>query len=157
MSGTGDAPPAPGHSAPVHATCVAIGAHGVLLTGASGAGKSDMAMRLIDRGAVLVADDYTILSNDAGVLIARAPATIAGRMEVRGIGIVARPAIAAAPVALVVALAGEDERLPEPRTIVLDGVAVPQVVIDPHRASAPIKVEWALTERLAARTGETGE
>jgi serine kinase of HPr protein (carbohydrate metabolism regulator) len=148
---------APVRSAPIHATCIAIGTHGVLLTGPSGAGKSDLAMRLIDRGAVLVADDYTVLSEDAGVLTARSPATIAGRMEVRGIGIVARPAAATARIALVVALASEDERMPEPRTIVLHGVAVPQVVIDPRWPSAPIKVEWALRERTAVRPGGTGE
>lgn len=135
----------------VHATCVAIGGRGVLLTGPSGAGKSDLAMRLIDRGAVLVADDYTVLSQEHGVLIAESPATIAGRMEVRGIGIVARPALAAVPVALAVILASEDERMPEPRAVVLNGVAVPEVVIDPRWPSAPIKVEWA----LAAQTGET--
>ncbi|WP_394648595.1 HPr kinase/phosphorylase [uncultured Sphingomonas sp.] len=134
-----------GASVTVHGTCVAIGARGVLLTGPSGAGKSDLAMRLIDRGAVLVADDYTVLSQEDGVLIARAPATIAGRMEVRGIGIVARPACAAVPIALAVALASEDERMPEPRTIVLGGIAVPEVVIDPRWPSAPIKVEWALS------------
>jgi len=134
-------------TATIHATCVAIGARGVLLTGPSGAGKSDLAMRLIDRGAVLVADDYTVLSQEDGVLIARSPATIAGRMEVRGIGIVARPACAAVPVALSVVLASEDERMPEPRTVVLHGVRVPEIVIDPRWPSAPIKVEWALAEQ----------
>ncbi len=146
-----------GSAAPIHATCVAIGAQGVLLTGPSGAGKSDLAMRLIDRGAVLVADDYTVLSDEGGVLIARSPATIAGRMEVRGIGIVARAAAASVPVALVVALASEDERMPEPRTIMLHGINVPQVVIDPRWASAPIKVEWALGERTALRPAGRGE
>lgn len=134
----------------IHATCVAIGAHGVLLTGPSGAGKSDLAMRLIDRGAVLVADDYTLLSPEDGVLIARSPATIAGRMEVRGIGIVARPARTAVTVALTVTLASEDERMPEPRAAVLAGITVPQVTIDSRWPSAPIKVEWALYERTGA-------
>lgn len=134
-------------TATLHATCVAIGARGVLLTGPSGAGKSDLAMRLIDRGAVLVADDYTLLSCEDGMLIARAPATIAGRMEVRGVGIVARPARAAVSVALSVVLASEDERMPEPRTIVLHGVTVPEIVIDPRWPSAPIKVEWALARQ----------
>ncbi len=134
-------------TATLHATCVAIGARGVLLTGPSGAGKSDLAMRLIDRGAVLVADDYTLLSCEDGMLIARSPATIAGRMEVRGVGIVARPARAAVSVALSVVLASEDERMPEPRTIVLHGVTVPEIVIDPRWPSAPIKVEWALARQ----------
>ncbi len=141
-------------TATIHATCVAIGARGVLLTGPSGAGKSDLAMRLIDRGAVLVADDYTLLSCEHGLLIARAPATIAGRMEVRGVGIVARPARAAVSVALSVVLASEDERMPEPRSIVLDGVTVPEIVIDPRWPSAPIKVEWALDGQPPVREAE---
>ncbi|KQN93523.1 hypothetical protein ASE95_00790 [Sphingomonas sp. Leaf231] len=134
----------------IHATCVAIGACGVLLTGPSGAGKSDLAMRLIDRGAVLVSDDYTVLTRDGGMLIAAAPSTIAGRMEVRGIGIVARPARATVQVALAVVLSSEDERMPEPHDVMLHGIAVPQVVIDPRWPSAPIKVEWALAERSRA-------
>lgn len=141
-----------GASVTIHATCVAIGARGVLLTGASGAGKSDLAMRLIDRGAVLVADDYTILGRDGDRLIADAPATIVGRMEVRGIGIVTRPTCVAVPVALAVVLATEDERMPEPRHVMLHGIALRQIVIDPRWPSAPIKVEWALAERTG--TGE---
>ncbi|MEH3104311.1 MAG: HPr kinase/phosphatase C-terminal domain-containing protein [Sphingomonas phyllosphaerae] len=141
-------------TATIHATCVAIGTRGVLLTGPSGAGKSDLAMRLIDRGAVLVSDDYTLLSQEDGMLIARSPATIAGRMEVRGIGIVARPARPAISVSLAVVLAGEDERMPEPRTIVIDGVTIPEVVIDPRWPSAPIKVEWALAEQPPGEGGE---
>jgi serine kinase of HPr protein (carbohydrate metabolism regulator) len=141
-------------TATIHATCVAIGTRGVLLTGPSGAGKSDLAMRLIDRGAVLVADDYTLISQEDGVLIARSPATIAGRMEVRGIGIVARPSRAEAAVSLAVVLADEDERMPEPRTIVLAGVTVPEIVIDPRWPSAPIKIEWVLAEQPPVEEAE---
>lgn len=130
----------------IHATCVAIAGRAVLLTGPSGAGKSDLAMRLIDRGAVLVADDYTVLSRAGDALLADAPATIAGQMEVRGLGIVARPICRAMPVALVVALHTEDERMPEPRTITLHDVALREVMIDPRWPSAPIKVEWALAQ-----------
>jgi hypothetical protein len=68
-------------------------------------------------------------------------------MEVRGIGIVARPSLAAVPVALSVVLASEDERLPEARTIVLNGITIPEITIDPRWPSAPIKVEWALAEQ----------
>ncbi|KTT71536.1 HPr kinase/phosphorylase [Sphingomonas endophytica] len=143
-------------TATIHATCVAIGGRAVLLTGPSGAGKSDLAMRLIDRGAVLVSDDYTVLSHGHGVLIAAAPATIAGRMEVRGLGIVARPSQTAVPVAMAVVLASEDERMPEPRTIAIHGVTLRQVVIDPRWPSAPIKVEWALAQQEEAGQGETG-
>src|SRR3546814_15303755 len=75
----------------VHATCIAIDGRGILLRGPSGSGKSDLALRLIDGGALLVADDQVILTEADGELTASAPATIAGRMEVRGIGIVDMP------------------------------------------------------------------
>lgn len=131
----------------VHATTVAIGGRGVMLTGASGAGKSDLALRLIDRGAVLVSDDYTLLATQAGSLLAAPPATIAGRMEVRGLGIVDVPYRAQAPVALVVTLGPEEERMPEPQRTILLGMSLPCVNIDPRMPAAPIKVEWALSQR----------
>lgn len=137
-------------AATVHATTVAVKGLAVLLTGPSGAGKSDLALRLIDRGAELVADDYTELAREGDGLVAASPATIAGRMEVRGIGIVDWPYRVVAPVALVVLLAEEDERMPEPRTVEIAGISLPQVVVDPRWPSAPIKVEWAL-----ARVAET--
>lgn len=127
----------------VHATTVAIGKRGVMILGASGAGKSDLALRLIDRGAMLVADDYTHLSAGTDVLLASPPETIAGRIEVRGIGIVSLPFRAPIRVALAVRL-GAEERMPEPRMVPIAGVALPEVTIDPHPASAPIKVELAL-------------
>ena len=132
-------------TAPVHATCVAIGGRGVLILGESGAGKSDLAMRLIDRGARLVSDDYTRLENDAGAMVASAPGTIAGNMEVRGLGIVTMPYQDRATIALAVRL-GVEERMPDAATLTLAGVAVPQVTIDPRAPSAPIKVEWAMEQ-----------
>lgn len=134
----------------LHATTVAIGGWGVIITGRSGAGKSDLALRLIDRGAELVSDDYTVLTASDGVLTAAAPATIAGRMEVRGIGIVDWPYRIVAPVVMTVALGDEDERMPDPQMIEIAGVTLPQVVIDPRWPSAPIKVEWALARAVEA-------
>ncbi len=127
----------------IHATTVAIRDRAVLIEGPSGAGKSDLALRLIDRGAVLVSDDRTCLASEDGTLYAEAPATIAGRLEVRGVGIVDMASQGPLPVALVVVL-GEPERLPELRTREFAGVAVPAVTIRPFEASAPIKVELAL-------------
>lgn len=128
----------------IHATTVAVDGRAVLITGPSGAGKSDLALRLIDRGAELVADDYTELAHDGAGLVAGSPATIAGRMEVRGLGIIDWPYRLVAPVALVVALGEEDERMPHPRLVDIAGVTLPEIVIDPRWPSAPIKVEWAL-------------
>ncbi len=128
----------------VHATCVAIGGRGVLLAGPSGSGKSDLALRLIDRGATLVSDDYTICRGEAGGLTASPPATIAGRIEVRGIGIVDMAHLPRAPVALLVDLAGEVERMPEAATRTVAGVAVPLVRLAAPEPSAPLKVALAL-------------
>src|SRR5690606_18170052 len=72
----------------IHATCVVIGEIGVILRGPSGSGKSDLALRLVDTGGLLVADDQVFLSVENGALVARAPPTISGKLEVRGLGIV---------------------------------------------------------------------
>lgn len=117
-----------------------------MIEGRSGAGKSDLALRLIDRGAALVSDDRTRVTRDGGVLIAHAPATLAGRMEVRGLGIATTPHVASAPVALIVRLGEELERLPERRLRRVAGVDVRELVLAPFRASAPLKVEWALRQ-----------
>jgi serine kinase of HPr protein (carbohydrate metabolism regulator) len=128
----------------VHATCIAIGGRGVLIAGPSGAGKSDLALRLIDRGARLVSDDYTDVIRWSDHLIGRPPATIAGTMEVRGIGIVRLPHLAEARLALVVSLGALPERMPDPRTRTLAGLALPEIVLASLEPSAPIKVELAL-------------
>jgi serine kinase of HPr protein (carbohydrate metabolism regulator) len=138
-------------SARVHATTVAIGGRGVMLVGASGAGKSDLALRLIDRGAMLVSDDYTDLVQRGGALIATPPSPIAGKLEIRGLGIVEHAFATSIAVELVVSLGDEIDRMPEPRWRTIAGVRVREIVIDPRPASAPIKVERAL--RLLA-TGD---
>ena len=128
----------------VHASCVAIAGRGVLLAGRSGAGKSDLALRLIDRGAELVSDDYKELRCVGETLLAQAPAAIQGRIEVRGVGIIELAAVAGIPVCLHVDLDHESERLPEPRTIHLAGQDVPQIALAALEASAPLKLEQAL-------------
>jgi serine kinase of HPr protein (carbohydrate metabolism regulator) len=129
----------------VHASCVAIGGRGVLISGPSGSGKSDLALRLIDRGAVLVSDDYTVLEVREGIVFASPPETIAGRIEVRAVGIVERPYAEGVPVALLVDLARPPERMPEPAAAQIAGVAVPAIGLSALEGSAPIKVEAALT------------
>jgi len=129
----------------VHASAVAIGERAVLIGGRSGQGKSDLALRLIDRGAALISDDYTSIRRVGGRALASAPATIAGKMEVRGVGLIEMEAAANVPVALFVDLDMAPERLPEPgepRT--LAGVKIPVVALNALEASAPIKVEAAL-------------
>ncbi len=129
----------------IHATSVAIGGRGILIAGKAGRGKSDLALRLIDRGAQLVSDDYTRVAAHDGRLWASAPDTIAGRVEVRGIGIVELDhASAPVPVSLLVDLDAMPERLPAARASIIQGLALPVVELAALEASAPIKVEMAL-------------
>ena len=130
----------------VHHSCVAIGGRAVLIAGRSGRGKSDLALRLIDRGAHLVSDDYTLVRRQQGRLLASAPDTISGKIEVRGVGILELPADRGVPVALLVDLDVDPERLPQgDGRRLIAGVEVPVVGLSALEASAPIKVEAALT------------
>jgi serine kinase of HPr protein (carbohydrate metabolism regulator) len=128
----------------VHASCVALGERGVLLVGASGAGKSDLALRLIDRGATLVSDDYTLVARSGSSLTGSAPATIAGLIEVRGIGLVTLPHLPQVRLALVADLDSRPARLPEPATRLVGGIALPLIALAALESSAPIKLELAL-------------
>lgn len=129
----------------IHTSCVALDGRAVLIGGESGRGKSDLALRLIDRGARLVSDDYTIVRRDGGRLLASAPATIAGKMELRGVGIVEFPAARDVPVALFVDLDRDPERLHEPgETCLVAGLDIPAIALSALEPSAPIKVEAAL-------------
>lgn len=130
----------------LHATTIAIGGRGVLIEGASGAGKSDLALRLIDRGARLVADDRTIVARRGAHIVATCPTPIAGKIEVRGLGIVAVESVAEAPLALVVLLSKDIERMPKTAHRDIAGVMLPAIRLDPREPSAPIKCEIALRE-----------
>jgi HPr kinase/phosphorylase len=136
----------------IHANCVVLDGAGVLLRGASGAGKSDLALRLIERGAVLVADDRVDLVSRGVALIASAPAALRGRMELRGVGIVDMPSMPEAPVVLLVDLVDADavERLPAPEAVVLLGHAVPRLALPAFEASTPAKIAVALRHGRAA-------
>ena len=135
----------------VHASTVALGGRAVLISGPSGSGKSDLALRLIDRGYTLVSDDQTIVRREGETLIASAPPTIAGKLEIRGIGIVDMATVANIPIALYVELTSEIMRLPDDRRErpVL-GVNLPLVSVDAQTASAASKVSLAL-DRLGLK------
>ena len=131
----------------LHATTIAIDQQGILLSGPSGSGKSDLALRLIEAGATLVSDDYTEISLEDGRLMARPPVSIAGLMEVRGMGVVKVPFLHEISLSLRCDLmaASAIERLPEgPMTSELEGYLLPTLPLDAMAASAPARVRFAL-------------
>lgn len=110
----------------LHASCVAVDGRAVLIRGASGSGKSGLALQLMAMGARLVADDRTRVWRDGGAVIADAPDRLRGRIEAREIGILSAPAAGPTPVALIVDMdRAETDRLPAHRTEPLLGVALP--------------------------------
>lgn len=122
----------------IHGSCAARNGAGVLLLGPPGSGKSDLVLRLLDRGFVLVADDRVEI--DAG--LARAPAALAGLLEVRGLGILRLPFLPAARLALAVSLTGPFPRLPVPAREPVTGL--PLIAVDAAAPSAPARVALAL-------------
>ena len=137
----------------IQATCVVIEGAGVLLRGPPGSGKSDLALRLIDAGATLVADDGVELRCEGDAVVAclpaAAPDSVRGRIEVRGLGIAPVPTLAETRLGLVVDLVPADavERLPLPATAELLGTKLPLLRLHGLEPSAPAKV------RLAVRAG----
>ena len=135
----------------LHASAVAAEGRAVLITGPSGSGKSDLALRLLDRGFTLVSDDQTIVRRDGNRLIASAPPVIKGKLEIRGIGIVEMDSVDGAPIGLYVQLTSEIMRLPDDRREhPMLGVSLPLVSVDAMTASAASKVALAL-DRLGLK------
>ncbi len=136
----------------IHASCVAVDGAGILLRGPSGSGKSDLALRMIDEGARLVADDQVVIAQTDGRIVASAPDRLAGLIEVRGLGVIRIDPLAQAPLILVADLMATDaiERMPEPDSTQLLGIDLPLFRLDPFPASASAKL------RLAARVAAGG-
>ncbi len=150
------APPAP----TVHASCVRIGAHGVLIRGPSGAGKSLLALRLmLDPPrclppADLVADDRVMLEVAHGTLTARAPDALAGIIEVRFLGLRRVPHLFSVKVNIVIDVSAADaERLPSPAAqhINLYGITLSRISVPPGADAALVLAAALTTEHMTER------
>jgi HPr kinase/phosphorylase len=150
----------------LHATTVSLNGTAVMIRGASGMGKSDLALQLLEStgngltgqpiNTVLVADDQTILSRRGEIIYASCPDTIAGLLEVRGHDVLQVEAVQNLPLVLVLVVdlrpSAQIERLPQPEDMLTQilGLAIPNIMIDPAKASAAsrLRVAWA---RLALK------
>ncbi len=131
---------------PLHATAVVIEGKALLLRGKSGSGKSDLALRLIDRGARLLSDDQVMLEKQGSAVVASAPEPIRGMIEARGVGLLAYPVADPTPLRLVIDLVPREEvpRLPEGRKISILGIPLPLLQLYAFDASTPLKIAKAL-------------
>jgi HPr kinase/phosphorylase len=147
------------NSVMLHATCLDIGGRGVLIQGCPGAGKSDLAIRLIDQPGLgiagglpqtarLVADDQVVIRRLAAGLVASPPEKLRGLIEIRGLGILKIPYCPETILRLIVTLRrSEDiERMPQPTDLMgkILGVGLPRISLDPRSASAPARLRAAL-------------
>lgn len=131
----------------MHASSVSLNGRAILIAGESGAGKSSLALALIDRGATLIADDQTVLSATNDRLFASPPARLAGQIEVRNLGIMSIQHNAAIPVALGLLLCGDAPRFVDsPALWRIDNVAIPAIALWPDGPNLAIKAELALRQ-----------
>jgi hypothetical protein len=147
----------------IHGTCVAFGPHAALLRGAPGSGKSDLALRFLalppeaEHGPMLVADDQVFVEARGNALFASVPPTIAGKFEVRGIGIIDMIHATGAELVLAVDLVPSRDvpRMPPepPEQIVIAGIALPRIVLASFEVSAPLKLKLALFRAVQDRRG----
>jgi len=147
-----------GETTLVYGTCVALGANAAILVGASCSGKSDLALRFVlstpaDLEPGLIADDQVRVSLSAGRLIATAPESIAGLIEVRGLGVIPLPARKTAEVKLIVRLVDPEAvpRMPPspPPTQKVGGIDLPVLMLTPFESSAPFKLRLAIQTLVA--------
>lgn len=143
----------------LHATTISLNGTAVMIRGASGSGKSDLALQLLESTGTgltgqaittaLVADDQTILRREGETILASAPETIAGLLEVRGHDVLHVEAVQGMPLVLIVdlRLSAQIERLPQPEDMLTQilGLAIPSILIDPTKSSAAsrLRVAWA--------------
>ncbi|RYY40875.1 MAG: aldolase [Sphingomonadales bacterium] len=132
----------------VQAACVAVDGRGVLIECREGDARVDLALRMIDRGGVLVADAQTICVRQERRLTASPVAGRAGRIEIGGLGIVEMEFAERVPVELLIVLLDSSPRFPEDsRTRSIAGVEVPVLALAAEDGAAPIKAELWLKQR----------
>lgn len=143
----------------LHATTISLNGTAVMIRGASGAGKSDLALQLLESSGTgltgqtitttLVADDQTVLRCEGETILVSCPEAIAGLLEIRGHDVLNLEAVQNVPLVLVVDLrpAAHIERLPQPEDMFTQilGISIPNVLIDPSKPSAAsrLRVAWA--------------
>ncbi|MFK7841748.1 MAG: HPr kinase/phosphorylase [Sphingorhabdus sp.] len=131
----------------VHATAVEIAGAAIMVRGPSGSGKSDLALRLIDRGATLISDDIVNVTRQDQKLLLSPPARLAGKLEVRSLGILEYDHISGIAVHLIIDLKEHPDRFPlEKQVSILLGIAVPSCTLNAMETSAAIKAELALQQ-----------
>lgn len=137
----------------MHATAVAISGAGVMIRGKSGSGKSDLALRLIDRGATLISDDYVDVSRRNQNLLLSPPANLAGKLEVRSLGIMECDHLSGIALKLIVDLNEHPDRFPLDRQVrILLGITIPSCTLNAMESSAAIKAELALQRVMQGAT-----
>ena len=129
-----------------HSSAVVFDGYGLLIQGTSGAGKSGLALRLIEVGGFLISDDQTLLKKHRNSLIAYPPDALKGLIEVRGVGIITRPFVAKALIHHSIICASENaiERMPEPQSQSILSVVLPIIMVGPCTASAVAKIRARL-------------
>ncbi len=136
-------------SAALHATLVARWvdgrSRGALIRGDSGTGKSTLALRCLDAGFQLVADDRVFVFASKGRLYGKAPRALAGRLEVRGVGVTCASAVRPlSEIDVVVDLVDVAERLPEPETVEIEGVNLSRLRLPLDNPDLPLRISAAL-------------
>ncbi|ASK87741.1 HPr kinase/phosphorylase [Sphingorhabdus sp. SMR4y] len=133
----------------LHATAVAIAGAGLLIRGKSGSGKSDLALRLIDRGADLISDDQVVVSRQGPELSLSPPPRLAGKLEVRSLGIWEREHVSGIALNLIIDLKDQVERFPMDRQVtILLGLEFPSCTLNAMEPSAAIKAELAMQRTM---------
>jgi HPr kinase/phosphorylase len=133
----------------LHGTSVEVKERGILISGTPGSGKSSLALQLIDRGAILIADDQTILSLEGQELVLHCPLRLKGIMEIRNVGLCSFPVKPKSFLKLCIQICENEtiERLPEPMFIKYHGVKVPLLKLNKGDPVGALKVEMKLNHK----------